>query len=259
MGILDRFSLAGKNAVVTGASRGLGLSVAHSLLEAGASVAITARIPGNLEHELVRARAKYGNRVIAVACDVTNRTSIDMAIEQVQDDLGAIDIWVNNAGITYWGSTLEADPQRGWNSILDTNLSGVFNCSQAIGQKMAGGGAGTIINIGSISGFIVNRPQAQAAYNSAKAAVHHLTRSMAVELAPAGIRINAVAPGYIATEMVEDMFDKPDYKDEWIDRVPMRRAADPEEIASVVVFLASEASSFMTGAVVVADGGYTLT
>lgn len=258
MTILDRFSLRGKVAVVTGANRGLGRSIAIALAEAGADVGLAARATQNFDNQ-IREIAGLGRRSVGAVCDVTDPRSIEAAVSAIEDSLGPIDIWVNNAGITYWGPTLDADPRAGWGKIFDTNAGGVFNCSQSVGRKMAERGSGTIINIGSISGIIVNRPQWQAAYNASKAAVHHLTRSLAVELAPAGIRVNALAPGYIATDMVSEMFDTPGYKDEWIDRVPLKRAADPMEIGAVVVFLASGAASFMTGSVVVVDGGYVLT
>lgn len=258
MTILDKFKLDGKVAVVTGANRGLGRAIADAMAEAGAHVGLTARDAGSVqEHTL--ALQKTGSRAAAARCDVTDPDSIESAIDMLEDVLGPIDIWVNNAGITYWGPTLDADPGAGWQNILDTNAGGVFNCSQAVGRRMRVRGTGAIINIGSISGLIVNRPQWQAAYNTSKAAVHHLTRSLAVELAPAGIRVNALAPGYIATDMVAAKFDDPEYREEWIDRVPMRRAADPTEISSAAVFLASEAASFMTGSVLVVDGGYILT
>ncbi|GAA3698420.1 glucose 1-dehydrogenase [Arthrobacter ginkgonis] len=256
--ILDKFRLDGKVAVVTGANRGLGRSIATALAEAGACVGLAARSVASLETQAATL-AEAGYLHATARCDVTDPESIQAAVVSIEEDLGPIDIWVNNAGITYWGPTLDADPQAGWHHVLDTNAGGVFNCSQVVGRKMAERGAGTIVNVGSISGLIVNKPQWQAAYNASKAAVHHLTRSLAVELAPAGVRVNALAPGYIATDMVSDMFETPEYKEEWIDRVPLRRAADPAEISSAAVFLASDAASFMTGSVLVVDGGYTLT
>ncbi|NKX54394.1 SDR family NAD(P)-dependent oxidoreductase [Arthrobacter mobilis] len=258
MTILDRFRLDGRVAVVTGANRGLGRSIATALAEAGAHIGLAARDTGSLQ-ELTALLAQTGAKTAAAPCDVTDPESVEAAVARFEETLGPVDIWINNAGITYWGPTLEADPAGGWETILATNAGGVFNCSQAVGRRMAARGSGTIINIGSISGLIVNRPQWQAAYNASKAAVHHLTRSLAVELAPAGVRVNALAPGFIATDMVSEMFDVPEYKEEWIDRVPLKRAADPMEISSAAVFLASEAASFMTGSVVVVDGGYTLT
>jgi NAD(P)-dependent dehydrogenase (short-subunit alcohol dehydrogenase family) len=258
MTVLDRFRLEGKVAVVTGANRGLGQSIAAAFADAGADVGLASRETSTLK-EQVRALRQAGQRAAIAQCDVTEPESIAAAASAIEDELGPIDIWVNNAGITYWGPTLEADRVEGWQNIIDTNAGGVFNCTQIIGQKMAARGRGSIVNIGSISGLIVNRPQWQAAYNASKAAVHHLTRSFAVEMAPAGVRVNALAPGYIATDMVSGMFQVPEYKDEWIDRVPLRRAADPTEISSAALFLASDASSFMTGSILVVDGGYTLT
>lgn len=258
MTILDRFKLDGKVAVVTGANRGLGRSIASAMAEAGAHVGLAARDPESL-HETTTALERTGAQTAAARCDVTDPGSVESTIDALEEALGPIDIWVNNAGITYWGPTLDADPSTGWQDILETNAGGVFHCSQAIGRRMRSRGTGTIINVGSISGLIVNKPQWQAAYNASKAAVHHLTRSLAVELAPAGVRVNAVAPGYIATDMVSAQFDVPEYREEWIDRVPMRRAADPTEISSTAVFLASEAASFMTGSILVVDGGYVLT
>lgn len=256
--VLDRFSLTGKIAVITGAGRGLGRTLAASFAEAGADVGVLGRTVAALGP--VRADvAAHGRRAAVAHCDVASADSAAHAVATIEKELGPIDIWINNAGITYWGPTLDAETGPGWDEIMATNAGGVFHCSRAVGRRMAERGRGSIVNIGSISGLIVNRPQAQAAYNASKAAVHHLTRSMAVELAPSGVRVNALAPGYIHTAMTEALFDDPAHRQYWIDQVPMRRAADPAEIAACAIFLASDAASFMTGSVLVADGGYVLT
>ena len=143
-----------------------------------------------------------------------------------------------------------------WRSVLDVNLDGVWLCSQVVGAQMVQRGTGSIVNIGSMSAQIVNRPQMQPAYNASKAAVHQQTKSLAAEWAPAGVRVNALAPGYVKTDMAP--VDEPQYQRYWVQDAAMQRYASPEEIAPSVVYLASDASSFMTGSVVVIDGGYTL-
>jgi NAD(P)-dependent dehydrogenase (short-subunit alcohol dehydrogenase family) len=171
------------------------------------------------------------------------------------DRLGRVDVLVNNAGTCIHRPALEVTPAE-WRSVMDVNVDGLWHCSQAFGRQMVAQRSGVIVNIGSISAQIVNRPQWQPGYNASKAAVHQLTKSLAAEWAPYGVRVNALAPGYIKTEMAP--VDEPQFRQHWIEDAPMRRYALPAELGPSVVFLASDASSFITGSVLVVDGGYTV-
>ncbi|WGI25700.1 SDR family oxidoreductase [Halomonas alkaliantarctica] len=253
MNVMSQFDLSGKVAVVTGGNGGLGEAFAHALAQAGAQVAIAAR--GQTRSlEVVKALQDSGHRAMAVEVDITQPEAADTLLDEVEATLGPVDIFLNNAGACHHAPALDVTPER-WQDIFDINVHGLWYCAQAAGRRMQSRG-GVIINIGSISAMIVNRPQMQPAYNASKAAVHQLTKSLAAEWAPYGIRVNALAPGYVKTSMAP--VDNPRFKPRWIDDAPMQRAATPEELGPTIVYMASNASSFMTGSIVVVDGGYTL-
>ena len=254
MTVLDAFDLTGKVAVVTGGNTGLGEAFAKALSEAGASIAIAARTRDRSE-AVAKDISSSGGKAIAVTLDVTDRESVERMIEEVTELLGPVDVLVNNAGLCYHRPAAEV-PEDEWMDVFDVNVHGLWNCAQSVGRRMIGNGGGVIVNVGSISAMIVNRPQMQPAYNASKAAVHQLTKSLAAEWAPHGVRVNALAPGYVKTEMAP--VDEPQFRRHWIEDVPMQRYAMPEELGPSLVYLASGASAFMTGSVLVIDGGYTL-
>jgi len=247
--VLDAFRLDGRVAVVTGGNRGLGLAFARALGEAGAQVAIAARDEGK------SAEVAEELGVLAVPLDVTDTASVGAMVERVTAELGPVDVLVNNAGTCFHRPALEV-PDEEWRAVWEVNVDGVWRCARAVGAQMVERGTGSIVNIGSISAMIVNRPQMQPAYNASKAAVHQLTKSLAAEWAPHGVRVNALAPGYTKTEMAP--VDEPRFRRHWIEDAPMERYATPEELGPSLLYLASDASSFVTGSVLVVDGGYTL-
>ncbi len=254
--VLDKFSLEGKVAIVTGGGQGLGQVFCHAFAEAGADIVIAELNEETGPKVQAEIEAK-GRRALFVQTDVTDSSSVDAMVEKAVAEMGRVDVLMNNAGIVKWGEA-ENVTDEDWRDVVNVNLNGVFYCARAAGKHMIErGGGGSIINIASMSGLIVNRPQAQASYNSTKAAVMHLTKSLAVEWAPHGIRVNAISPGYMGTAMARPFFEDPKYGGVWIDMIPMKRPGEPEELGPVAVFLASDASSYMTGATLVVDGGYT--
>jgi len=254
--VLDAFSLEGQVGIVTGGGQGLGKVFCHAFAEAGADVVVAEINPETGPQTAEEAKRK-GRRALFVETDVSDRASVQQMVDRTLAELGQIDFLMNNAGITMWEEVEEVS-EKDWRAVLDVNLNGVFFCSQAVGQHMIERGRGRIINIASMSGLIVNRPQGQASYNTSKAAVIHLTKSLAAEWARHNIRVNAIAPGYMATPMAQPFFDDPEYGGVWIEAIPMKRPGEPEELGPAAVFLASEASSYVTGAVLVVDGGFTL-
>lgn len=253
MSVLDLFDLTGKAALVTGASTGIGKKVAEAYLQAGARVAIAARHPDALE-TVAAELDSMGGAVLPIACDVTQPDQVTRMVERVTAELGGIDIAVCNAGIINLTPLLDMSPEE-FHTIQATNVTGVFLTAQAAARAMVTQGrGGSIINTASMSGHIINIPQPAGHYCTSKAAVIHLTKAMAVEFARHNIRVNSISPGYIRTELVEPMAE---YHRLWEPKIPLGRIGRPDELTGLYLYLASAASSYMTGSDVVIDGGYT--
>ncbi len=253
MGILDRFSLAGRTALVTGAGQGIGQAYAMALAEAGADVAIV-----DINSQTAAAVAEdvrgVGVRSLALTVDVRDSVQVDAMVERIISEWGRLDIGVNNAGIGSWAAGEEMSDEQ-WRSVIAINLDAVFYCCRAEGRVMLAQGYGKIINTASMSARIVNRPQKQVSYNASKAGVVHLTHSLATEWAARGVRVNCISPGYTRTSLVDQVAD---LVPGWLADTPMGRMAETSDLQGALVYLASPASDFVTGHDLVVDGGFTL-
>jgi NAD(P)-dependent dehydrogenase (short-subunit alcohol dehydrogenase family) len=254
--VFDQFSLAGQVGIVTGGGQGLGWAFCQAFAEAGADLVIAEINPETGVQAAERIRS-MGRGALFVQTDIRKKDDIDVMVSRALDKFGKIDFLMNNAGVVFW-SPAEDIPVEEWQNLMDVNLNGLFFCCQAVGKHMISRHSGRIINIASMSGVIVNTPQPQAAYNTSKAAVIHLTKSLAAEWAKYGIRVNAIAPGYMSTPMSDKYLADPQYGSVWMNLTPLHRPGRPEELGPLAVFLASEASSFVTGAAILIDGGYTV-
>jgi NAD(P)-dependent dehydrogenase (short-subunit alcohol dehydrogenase family) len=252
--VLDSFRLTGKVALVTGGARGLGRTMALALAEAGADVAISGRTRETLDDAAAEIAAATGRRVQGFVADVTRGDEVARLAAEVPAALGPIDILINNAGNNIRGSVQELS-EADWDSVLDTNLKGPFLCSRAIGPEMAKRGWGRVINLGSILS-VIGIP-GRAPYASAKAGVTALTRVLALEWAAQGVTVNAICPGPFGTDMNKPLLNDPVKYQEFVKNLPIGRWGELDELAGLVVLLASPASSFITGTSIFIDGGWT--
>jgi NAD(P)-dependent dehydrogenase (short-subunit alcohol dehydrogenase family) len=254
---LPEFALQGRVAVVTGGARGLGLEMARALAQAGAEAAVVDLLGEQAQESARQIAQDAGVRAAGYSLDVTDAAAVDRTFQQIEQDLGRIDVLVGAAGIVENIPAEEYPPDR-WRTIMDVNVNGLFFSARAAARGMIERGSGSIVLIASMSGMIVNRPQKQAAYNVSKAGVIMLAKSLAAEWAPYKVRVNALSPGYMRTALTDQVLaGQPGLRETWESLVPLGRMGTPDELRGAVVFLASDASSYMTGANLVVDGGYT--
>lgn len=256
MGIIEKMRLDGKKGFVTGAARGIGKCTATAFAEAGADVAIV-----DLDFEEAQKTAKElaektGRKVIAIKTDCTDKEQVDAMVEQVVAELGGLDFCHNNAGICINAPAEEMTYEQ-WYKVININLNGIFLTDIAAGKYMLAHGGGSIINTASMSAHIVNVPQPQCAYNASKAGVIMLTKSLAIEWAKKGVRVNCISPGYIGTDLIMNAEHLKPLIEQWNAMAPMGRLGKPEELQAVLVYLAGDASTFTTGSDIVVDGAFT--
>lgn len=254
---LEKFRLDGHTAFITGGARGIGLATAEALAEAGAQV-ILADVNAATLADGAATLAQKGYAAASMLLDVTDSAACDRAAAEANQRYGPVDILIANAGIAWPDTPAEAMTDEAWRRVIDVDLNGTYWSCRAFARPMLERGRGAIVTVGSMSGLISNKPQRQVHYNAAKAAVHHMTRSLAGEWAARGVRVNCVAPTYVNTLMSNVTAQDPTFFGPWMENTPMKRMVEPEEVAAVNLFLACDASSGMTGSVVLVDAGYTI-
>jgi NAD(P)-dependent dehydrogenase (short-subunit alcohol dehydrogenase family) len=251
----EKFLLKNQIAVVTGAGRGIGFEIARALGEAGATIAVL-EIDQTSGREAVEKLTNERYRAELFPLDVTDSKAVKQVADGVLKKYGKVDVLVNNAGLAENIDAISYGDEQ-YYKLMRINLDGVFFCCRAFGRHMVAARRGSVVNVGSMSGIIVNKPQPQAPYNASKAAIHMLTKSLACEWAKSGVRVNAVAPGYIATALTLRGRSNKEWSACWDEMTPLARCGEPSEVASAVLFLASDAASYITGSVLSIDGGYT--
>jgi NAD(P)-dependent dehydrogenase (short-subunit alcohol dehydrogenase family) len=254
MSVLDQFHLNGRRALVTGGARGLGRVMADALAEAGADVAITSRTIASAQDAAAEIARETGRKVVGLDADVSRAADITRLVDQAEQALGGIDILVNNAGVNIRGAS-DALSEADWDTVIDTNLKGPFLCARSFGPRMAARGWGRIINLGSILSVIAL--PGRAPYAASKAGVANLTKVLGLEWAAQGVTVNAICPGPFGTEMNRPLLNDPEKYAAFVAKIPMGRWGELHEIKGAAVFLASDASSFVTGSLLFVDGGWT--
>lgn len=257
--ILDRLSLTGKNALVTGGNKGIGRAIAHAYAQAGANVAVIGRNESDNTKVATELTSLYSNiQALPYTCDVTDEKQVEQVMAKINQEFGSIEIACNNAGIAEWVDA-EQMTYSSWQKMIANNLDSAFLCAKSQAKYMMDKGYGKIVFTASLSGKVSNYPQHQAHYNSAKAGVLSLTRCLATEWAPKGIRVNSLSPGFTITPLLDDLRESElgkKYYAQWISRIPMKQMGQVSDMQGAAVYLSSEASDYATGIDLVIDGGY---
>lgn len=251
----NQLDFSGQVVAITGGASGIGLETAKAFASCGAGISLL-DLGDDALSAAAEALAVFGVQISTHVVNVTDPAAVDAAADAVVAAHGKVTVLINSAGIARLHSALDVTDEE-WRLVMDVNVNGTFWASRAFGRHMVAQRQGSIVNLGSMSGKIINRPQSASSYMASKGAVHILTKALAVEWVDSGVRVNAVAPGYVGTEMTLKMRERPELFDVWMDMTPMKRCGEPSEIASTILFLASPAASYVTGSILSVDGGYT--